>query len=102
MSFKPIGLELSSVLASCIENPAAQEPIVFAVWRRVVGEAVTARSNPRAFSKGVLIIDVFDPAWGNELEGMSSEILGKLNGALGKRVVRVIEWRLATEQPCGS
>jgi len=96
MSFKPIGLELSSVLAEWVENPAAQESIVFAVWRRVVGKAVTTRSSPRAFSKGVLIIDVIDPTWGTVLEGMSPEILGKLNGALGKRVVRVIEWRLAT------
>jgi predicted nucleic acid-binding Zn ribbon protein len=95
MSFKPIGLELSSVLAEWVENRAAQEPIVFAVWRRVVGEAVTTRSSPRAFSKGVLIIDVIDSTWGTALEGMTPEILGKLNGALGKRVVRVIEWRLA-------
>ena len=72
---------------------AAQQSIVFAVWRRVVGEAVTTHSSPRAFSKGVLTIDVLDPAWVSALEGMSAEILGKLNGALGKRVVRMIEWR---------
>lgn len=99
MSFKPIGLELSSVLAEWIENPAVQEPIVFAVWRRVVGEAVTARSSPHAFSKGVLMVDVIDPAWGRELEGMSPEILGQLNRALGKRIVRTIEWRPVTQQP---
>ena len=99
MSFKPIGLELSSVLATWIENPAVQEPVVFAVWRRVVGEAVTERSSPRSFENGVLRIDVIDPTWGRVLEGMSPELLGKLNGALGKRLVRAIEWHLATEQP---
>ncbi len=99
MGFKPIGFELSSVLAEWVENPDVQEPIVFAVWGRVVGEAVTARSSPRAFAKGVLVIDVIDPTWERALKGMSPEILGKLNGALGKRVVRVIEWRLVTEQP---
>lgn len=93
MSFKPIGSEMSSVLAEWVDNPAAQQSIVFAVWRRVVGEAVTTHSSPRAFSKGVLTIDVLDPAWVSALEGMSAEILGKLNGALGKRVVRMIEWR---------
>ena len=99
MSFKPIGLEMSSVLAEWVENPKVQEPIVFAVWKRVVGEAVAEHSSPRAFAKGVLLIDVFDPTWGRVLEEMSPDLLGKLNGALGKRVVRVIEWRLVTEQP---
>jgi predicted nucleic acid-binding Zn ribbon protein len=96
MSFKPIGREISSVLAAWVENPAAQESIVFAVWGRVVGEAVTTRSSPRAFSRGVLIMDVADPAWGKAFEDMSPEILGKLNDALGKRIVRGIEWRLVS------
>ena len=96
MSFKPIGLELSSVLAQWVENPDVQEPIVFAVWKRVVGVAVTEHSSPRAFAKGVLVIDVIDPTWARVLEEMSPELLGKLNRALGKRVVRVIEWRPAT------
>jgi len=94
MSFKPIGQQLSSVFAEWIENPDVQEPIVFAVWKRVVGEAVMKHSSPRAFSKGKLTIDVTDPAWGRVLEDMSPELAGKLNSALGKRIVRAIEWRL--------
>ena len=96
MSFKPIGFELSSVLAEWVENPDLREPIVFAVWKRVMGEAVTAHSSPHAFAKGVLIIDVIDPTWGRVLKEMSPDLLRKLNGALGKRVVRVIDWRVAT------
>jgi len=99
MSFKPINLELSSVLAQWIKDPVAQESIVLAVWKRAVGEAVTQHSTPRALVDGVLVIEFIDPTWGRVLEEMTPDLLGRLNGALGKRIVRSIEWRLREEQP---
>jgi predicted nucleic acid-binding Zn ribbon protein len=97
MSFKPISLGLSSVLAEWIDAPAAREAVVLAVWQRVVGEAVAKRSRPHALEGSTLVIEVIDPAWGRALEEMAAELLGRLNSALGEPIVSSIEWRLAAE-----
>lgn len=97
MGFKPISNELFSILAQWVDSPDAREGVVIATWQRVVGEAVTERSRPRALEGSKLVVDVADPAWGPVLEEMSADLLVRLNGALGKSVVRSIEWRLPEE-----
>jgi predicted nucleic acid-binding Zn ribbon protein len=96
MSFKPISRELSSVIAEWIDAPAAREAVVLAIWPRVVGDEVAQRSRPQALEGSKLVIEVIDPAWSRALEEMAADLLRRLNGALGKQIVRSIEWRPAS------
>lgn len=64
-------------------------------WPSVVGEAAAAHAKPLWIKDGVLKVGVSEPIWLNELRFASEQIRARLNGALGRQAVRVIEFRSA-------
>ena len=92
MSFKPLAGQLIGVLVDCVGDPAARTAIVCRSWQRIVGSAVARRTVARDFDDGVLVVEVTDPSWVDVLDGMTEELVARMNAALGKRRIRRIEW----------
>jgi hypothetical protein len=69
--------------------PLTDEKIAFA-WRAAVGPAMD-RGTTIAFNKGVLRVRADTAAWRREVERSEALIRARLDGLLGRGVVRSIE-----------
>lgn len=99
MTFESIGAGLAGILASWAGDPELRARVVTRAWRAVVGEQVARRTEALGFDDGVLRVAVLDPAWEATLRQMSGALLGRMNQALGGKVLRRIEWTRGTEIP---
>jgi len=72
------------------------EELALAYWETAAGEWLASRTRARSLNRGGLIIEVDSPRWQGELESLSGRLIGRLNGLIGKTVVRRLLFRLAT------
>lgn len=90
---------IAEVLKGLEPNPAADEAIAFAAWRRCAGAQISERTAALEFNKNRLIIGVADETWKRHLEDLSPQMLVKLNDWLGRGTVKFIEFRVAPLAP---
>jgi len=72
-----------------------RDAFVFAAWRNVAGEQVFERTKPLSVEDRRLVIAVSDKTWKRNMETLASQLLFKLNAALGKPLVDFIEFRIS-------
>ncbi len=93
--------ELSALLSKALRRIPACDPywegIVLAAWRPAVGEALGRRTRPVRLHKSTLIVAVPSVMWQRGLHQVREEILDKLQGAMGRKVVTSLEFRLDPE-----
>jgi hypothetical protein len=75
------------------DNEQAVAAFVFASWRMIAGEALRERTAPLAFTQKRLTLAVENETWKRHLEGLSGDMLFRLNAVLGQGVVSFIEFR---------
>ncbi|NUS45884.1 MAG: DUF721 family protein [Mycobacteriaceae bacterium] len=63
------------------------EGTVFGRWQAVVGEDIASHATPTTLREGVLHIAAESTAWATQLRLMQSQILAKINAAVGQGVV---------------
>lgn len=85
---------LNSMLKDEGKDAELSEAIIFAAWRRVIGENLREQAVPFRVNKKNLIVAVASETWKHHLENLSGQMLFKLNGALGKVYVTFIEFRI--------
>ncbi len=90
---------ITEVLKGLEPNPAADEAIAFAAWKRCAGPQISERTAPLKFEKSHLVIAVADETWKRNLEDLSPQMLVKLNDWLGRGTVKFIEFRVAPLEP---
>ena len=62
-------------------------------WESLVGEHIAKAASAVKIVKGVLFVKVKSSAWRNELSLRKQEIVGTLNTALGREVVKDIRFQ---------
>jgi predicted nucleic acid-binding Zn ribbon protein len=62
-------------------------------WERAVGEVVAGAGQPTAEHNGVLTITCTDAVWAAELDLMSSDLVTRLNAALGGELIHKLRCR---------
>ena len=62
-------------------------------WPELVGEANAEHSTPVNYTDGVLIVDCDSTAWASAMRYSASQLVAKLNAALGDRTVLKVEFR---------
>lgn len=80
---------LATVLA-----PATTLARVQACWEETVGSAIASAAVPAAERDGVLTVRCESAVWSQELELMSSELLPRLNTALGGDLLHKLRCRV--------
>ncbi len=71
-----------------------RDAVVFAAWRRIAGEALAEHAVPLRFAKGRLYIAVSNLMWQRQLKDLCSQMVFKLNAALGTPTVTFIELQI--------
>ena len=62
-------------------------------WPELVGESNAEHSRPVHYDAGVLIVDCDSTAWASAMRYAASQLLAKLNAALGEQTVTRVEFR---------
>ncbi len=75
----------------------ANEAVVFAAWRKIVGESLGNHAVPFKLIKKKLFVAVTDNNWRRQIEDLSSQMIFKLNSALGSSLVTFIEFKIDAE-----
>ena len=86
---------LPGVFDAIEASDEVRDAFIFAAWRRVAGEQVFERTMPLLVEGKRLVIAVSDKTWKRNLETLASQLLFKLNAALGKPLVDFIEFRIS-------
>jgi len=66
---------------------------VFLAWEEAVGDAAS-HTNPFRFRDSTLIVEVDGPAWLTELSMRKTDIMNRLERAVGERVVEDIRFQM--------
>ncbi len=89
---RPLALALEDFAA--VVAPASTLARVQACWASSVGAAVAAAASPTAERDGVLSVSCESAVWSQELELISSELLTRLNIALGDDLLHKLRCRV--------
>ncbi|HYM44842.1 MAG TPA: DUF721 domain-containing protein [Solirubrobacteraceae bacterium] len=90
---RPLAAALDGLTATLA--PASTLARVQEVWARAVGPAIASAAHPDAERDGVLKVVCDGAVWAHELELMASEVILRLNGALGVEALRELRCRSA-------
>jgi len=90
----PVNEVLNSVMTG-LEMPEDIElkGKVFLAWEEAVGD-VAAHTHPFRFRGSTLIVEVDEPAWLTELSMRKTEIVNRLERAVGEKVVEDIRFEI--------
>lgn len=85
-----LGQALDRVLRS-MRGGARRDEIggVFGGWDDAVGPAVAAHVRPVRLDRGILVVDVDDPAWATQVRLLSAQLIDRLADATGVRITRL-------------
>ena len=75
-------------------NEAANEAVVLAAWKHVVGEALNEHAVAVRLIKKRLIVAVASETWRKQVADLATQMVFKLNGALGSTLVSFVEFRV--------
>jgi predicted nucleic acid-binding Zn ribbon protein len=72
-------------------NDAVGAGRVWAEWAKIVGEQIAAHAEPTSLRDGVLRVRAESPSWATEIGYLAGEITRRVNGAVGREVVRELK-----------
>ncbi len=63
-------------------------------WAELVGPDVSQNARPEAIKDGLLLVNVSSAPWMQQLQYLKSDLVEKLNSALGKEAVEDIRFKI--------
>lgn len=92
---QPVGGGVERVLKHLNAPKADVVESVFSDWERLVGEVIAEHTTPVRIEKGVLYLEVDNPAWASEMEWMSEELLRRITAKANTVEITAIRVQLA-------
>jgi hypothetical protein len=83
---------LPALLEALPDNENVREAVVFAAWRKIAGDQLGTHTAPIGFKEGRLSVAVADNSWKKNLASLTSQMIFKINSAMGSAVVTYIEF----------
>jgi predicted nucleic acid-binding Zn ribbon protein len=85
-ALRPLSAAVEAVAARVA--PDTELAAVQGIWLEAVGRTIAGEARPVAERDGVLTVVCRSAVWAQELDLMGSEVVERLNGALGRAGVR--------------
>ena len=79
---------LRQIMQDLLRTRPAEEAVILA-WPLICGKEVAARTRAASFDKGILVVEVQDTAWRNQLQAFTARYITGYEGLLGKIVESV-------------
>jgi len=90
---KRVGRVLDSYIADRGWQVSVSIHTLLERWADIVGESVAAHSTPESYESGVLVVRTDSTTWATQLRTIASQIVAKLNEAVGDGSVTRVEVR---------
>jgi hypothetical protein len=93
---------ISSILGPAMRRLDGREPVLAWLrsgWQALTGEVAARHCLPMRCQAGVLEIRVLDAGWVGEIEHLRETLMGRINAAWGRRIVREIRVLPAAKAP---
>lgn len=90
---------MDRVTASIGAPSASTLSTVFSGWEELVGAEIASHAVPRSLRRGVLVVEVDEPAWAAQLGFLSAQLLAKLQARAGEEELAEIRFRVAGVGP---
>lgn len=72
---------------------------IWPLWQRAVGETIAQNSRPASFKGTLLLINVSNSVWLQHLTFLKSELINKINLALGGERVKELKFKIGNINP---
>ena len=95
----PLGPLLDQLLGRLGLESAIADQKAMVIWPQVVGPVNARHCWAERVRDGVLLVAASSHAWAQELSMLKRQMLERLNGALGKQVIRDIHFRAGRKRP---
>ena len=92
---------LPKLLRAAGDSHEVAEAAAFVAWRRVAGEALRGSAVPFRLYNKTLVVSVPDATWRKQLEGVSGQLLFRINSLLGQALVTYVEFRVDPQTVAG-
>ena len=92
--FVKVGHIIKDVLRVQRKHGDAKMVRVWDEWQSAVGEQIGKNSNPAAFKGRLLIVNVTNSAWVQQLWLLRKEIIDKVNRSLGEDLIGEIKFKI--------
>ncbi|MDM8551183.1 DUF721 domain-containing protein [Desulfobacterales bacterium HSG2] len=91
--FVRLGSIISRTLKNC-RGESEEVLKIWSLWESVVGEAIAENARPAAFKEKLLLVNVSDPIWIQQLQFLKADMIAKINEALGKNLIEDIKFKV--------
>ena len=92
--FVKVGHLIKDVIRSHRKHGDASMIRVWEVWPSAVGEPIGSNTSPAAFKGKLLIVNVIDSAWLQQLWFLKKDIIRKVNESLDDELVEEIKFKI--------
>ena len=91
-----LGTILPNLLKSLRSGSDTQLVRVWELWDDVVGKTISENARPAAFKGNLLLVEVSSSTWMHQLQFLKSDIIKKINDAIGQVSVEEIKFKIGT------
>lgn len=91
--FVRLGSIISRTLKDC-RRDSDDVLNIWSLWESAVGDAIAGNTRPAALKDKLLLVNVSDPIWIQQLQFLKADMIAKINGALGKNMIEEIKFKV--------
>lgn len=73
--------------------------ILWNQWTALVGPTISQNATPAVIKEGMLIVNVSNAPWMQQLQFLKTEIMDKLNNAVGSETIKDIRFKIGPVAP---
>lgn len=92
--FEHIGGVINKILKTYRHESDEELVKVWNLWNSAVGDVVAENTKPAAFKGRLLLVHVVSSTWMHQLQFLKTDIIERLNDALGKDMVGEIKFKI--------
>ncbi len=92
--FEHVGSLINNLLKTCRHESDNELVKVWDLWSSAVGDSVAENTMPAAFKGSLLLVHVVSSTWMQHLQFLKTDIIKKINDALGKDLVEEIKFKI--------
>ncbi|HUV49442.1 MAG TPA: DUF721 domain-containing protein [Anaerolineae bacterium] len=92
--FEHIGGVINNFLKTCRHESDQELVKIWNLWNSAVGDVVAENTRPAAFKGRLLLVHVVSSTWMHQLQFLKTDIIAKVNDALGKDMVGEIKFKI--------
>lgn len=93
-NFTDLGTVIQNILPRYRSTASPALLAVWEIWDQAVGPDIAENARPAAFKGDLLLIHVASSAWLHHLRLQQTDILEKVNHAIGKASVRELKFKI--------